>query len=98
MASEQTDVLIVGAGLAGLSTAVFLGLHGVSALVIDRHPGTSILPKARGQNPITMEALRVAGVTEAIRAARPPGRPEITSVVSESMAGRLICCSVRPWY
>jgi putative polyketide hydroxylase len=87
--TEHTDVLIVGAGLAGLSTALFLGLHGVPALVVERHAGTSILPKARGQNPITMEALRTAGITDAIIAARPPGRPGITSVVSESMAGRV---------
>lgn len=89
MATERTDVVIVGAGLAGLSTAVFLGLHGVRALVVERHPSTSVLPKARGQNPITMEALRVAGIADAIRAAIPPGRPGITSVVSESMTGRV---------
>lgn len=89
MKTEHTDVLIVGAGLAGLSLAVFLGLNGVSAIVVERHERTSILPKARGQNPITMEALRTAGVTEAIRAAMPPGRPAITSVISESMAGKV---------
>lgn len=44
---EQADVVIVGAGLAGLSTAVFLGLHGVPATVLERHPGTSVQPKAR---------------------------------------------------
>ena len=89
MKTEHTDVLIVGAGLAGLSTALFLGLHGVSALLVEKREGTSTLPKARGQNPITMEALRTAGVTDAIKAAIPPGRPEITSVVSESMTGRV---------
>jgi 2-polyprenyl-6-methoxyphenol hydroxylase-like FAD-dependent oxidoreductase len=88
--TENADVLIVGAGLAGLSTAVFLGLHGISAVVAERREGTSILPKARGQNPITMEALRTAGVTDAIKAAIPPGRPEITSVISKSMAGPIL--------
>jgi 2-polyprenyl-6-methoxyphenol hydroxylase-like FAD-dependent oxidoreductase len=90
MATEETDVLIVGAGLAGLATAVFLGLHGVPALVVERHAGTSVLPKARGQNPVTMEALRTAGLADAIRAAAPPGKPGITSVISESMAGRVL--------
>jgi putative polyketide hydroxylase len=66
-------VVVVGAGLAGLSTAVFLGVHGVPALVVDRHPGTSVQPKARGQMPAVMEAFRVAGVDEAIVAATPPG-------------------------
>ena len=89
MKTEHTDVLIVGAGLAGLSLAVFLGLNGISAVVVERHESTSILPKARGQNPITMEALRTAGVTASIRAAMPPGKPAITSVISESMAGKV---------
>ena len=87
---EKRDVVIVGAGLAGLSTAVFLALNGVRALLIERNASTSILPKARGQNPITMEAMRVADVTGAIYAAKPPGAPGITSKVSESMTGRVI--------
>lgn len=90
MKTEKRDVVIVGAGLAGLSTAVFLAMNGVHPLVIERNASTSILPKARGQNPITMEAMRVAGITDAIYAARPPGKPGITSKVSESMTGKVI--------
>lgn len=90
MKLETHDVVIVGAGLAGLSTAVFLALNGVRAVVIERNASTSILPKARGQNPVSMEMLRVAGITDAIRAARPPGKPAITSVVSESLTGKVI--------
>lgn len=89
MRTEQKDVVIIGAGLAGLSFAMFLGLNGIKATVIERRGSTSILPKARGQNPVTMEALRTAGVAEAIHAAIPPGRPGITSVVSESMTGQV---------
>jgi len=87
MRSEQTPVLIVGAGLAGLSTAMFLGQHGVPALVVDRHPGTANQPKARGQSPTIMEAFRVAGVADAIIAAAPPGRPEMTIVIADSVTG-----------
>jgi 2-polyprenyl-6-methoxyphenol hydroxylase-like FAD-dependent oxidoreductase len=90
MKTETHDVVIVGAGLAGLSTAVFLALNGVRAVVIERNASTSILPKARGQNPVSMEMLRMAGITDAIRAARPPGKPAITSLVSESLTGRVI--------
>lgn len=90
MKNEQHEVVIVGAGLAGLSTAVFMALNGVRPLVIERNASTSILPKARGQNPITMEAMRVAGIREAIHAARPPGKPGITSLVSESLTGKVI--------
>jgi 2-polyprenyl-6-methoxyphenol hydroxylase-like FAD-dependent oxidoreductase len=90
MQAEKKDVVIVGAGLAGLSAAVFLALNGIRPLVVDRNPSTSVLPKARGQNPITMEAMRVAGVSDAIYAACPPGVPGITSKVSECMTGKVL--------
>ncbi|KAA5833650.1 FAD-binding monooxygenase [Saccharopolyspora hirsuta] len=69
--SERTPVLIVGAGLAGLSTAVFLGLHGTPSLVVERHPSTSTHPKARGQQHDAMEALGYAGLAEAMVEASP---------------------------
>lgn len=90
MTIHKTPVLIVGAGLGGLSTALFLGLHGVPALAVERHPGTATQPKARGQGPTVMEGLRVAGVMDRILAATPPGRPEMTIVIAESVAGRVL--------
>ena len=87
MRTEQIPVLIVGAGLAGLSTALFLGHHGVPAVVVDRHPGTANQPKARGQSPTIMEAFRAVGVADAILAATPPGRPEMTIVICDSVTG-----------
>lgn len=89
MQREQIDIIIVGAGLAGLSTAMFLGQHGVRSIVVERRKSTSILPKARGQNPVTMEALRTLGVADAIHAAIPPGKPAITSLVTESLTGKV---------
>jgi 2-polyprenyl-6-methoxyphenol hydroxylase-like FAD-dependent oxidoreductase len=80
-------VLIVGAGLAGLSTAAFLGLHGVEALVVERHPGTSNQPKARGQSPETMEALKVLGLDRAMVAASPSMK--LTIIIAESLTGRV---------
>ncbi|MFI0424342.1 FAD-dependent monooxygenase [Spongiactinospora sp. 9N601] len=64
MSDQRVPVLIVGAGLSGLSTATFLGLHGVPALVVERHPTTSQHPKAYGQYPHVMEALRLAGLEQ----------------------------------
>lgn len=88
MSNERTPVLVVGAGLAGLSTAMFLGVHGVRALVVERHKTTSIYPKARGQFPHTMEALRVAGVASHMIEASPPD-PRFRIAVAESVTGRV---------
>ena len=46
MEHEDVPVLIVGGSLVGLSTAVFLGHHGVPSLVLERHRGTAIHPRA----------------------------------------------------
>lgn len=85
---EHVPVLIVGAGLAGTSTAMFLGLHGVPALLVERHPSTSNQPKARGQSWHTMEALAVAGVAERVRAAGYDVSLGMPIVIAESVTGR----------
>ena len=65
---QDTDVIIVGGGLAGLSTALFLRESGARCLLVERHPGTSVHPRARGVNVRTMEIRRAAGLEPAIRA------------------------------
>ena len=46
----ETDVVVVGAGPVGLTTSIALSQHGVEHVVVERHPGTSVAPKARGIN------------------------------------------------
>ena len=67
-AVEQIDVLVVGAGPAGLATAISLARHGSSPLVVERHPGTSIFPRATLVSTRTMECLRTWGLDEDVRA------------------------------
>ncbi|MFF8810785.1 FAD-dependent oxidoreductase [Streptomyces pactum] len=62
-------VLIVGGSLVGLSTSLFLGRLGVPHLLVEKHPGTSLHPRGRGNNVRTMELLRTAGVADAVREA-----------------------------
>ncbi|WP_345031337.1 aklavinone 12-hydroxylase RdmE [Kutzneria kofuensis] len=71
MDTTRVQVLVVGAGLAGTATAMFLADRGIDTLVVERHPGTSLHPKAAGQNPRTMELLRTAGVVDEVLAASP---------------------------
>ncbi|MCL6667024.1 MULTISPECIES: FAD-dependent oxidoreductase [Streptomyces] len=66
---HRTPVLIVGGSLVGLSTSVFLGRLGVEHTLVERHAGTSIHPRGRGNNVRTMELFRVAGVEPAIHRA-----------------------------
>ncbi|WP_314177985.1 FAD-dependent monooxygenase [Streptomyces winkii] len=65
---ERTAVLVVGGSLVGLSTAVFLAQQGVPCAVVERHPGTSIHPRARGITARSMELFRQVGLEDAVRA------------------------------
>ena len=62
----DVDVLIVGGGGCGLTAALLLADLGVDAMLIERHPMTSPLPKAHILNPRTMEIFRQAGVADEI--------------------------------
>src|SRR4051812_7644849 len=70
----DVDVLVVGAGPSGLTTAISAARHGASVLVIERHSSLSRFPKATGVRPRTMEILRSWGLEEAVRAAAQPAR------------------------
>ncbi len=65
MTFDHTPVLIVGGSVVGLSTAMFLAMHGVECALVERHPSTSIHPRAVGYYPRTMELLRSAGLEQA---------------------------------
>jgi putative polyketide hydroxylase len=68
-AVHEVPVLIVGGSLVGLSTSLFLGRLGVRHTLVERHAGTSIHPRGRGNNVRTMELFRVSGTEPAIHQA-----------------------------
>ena len=68
----ETSVLIVGGGGSGLCAASFLADLGVDTVLIERHPGTSPLPKAHYLNQRTMEVLRHHGMADAVYAHAAP--------------------------
>ncbi|MFC5723484.1 FAD-dependent monooxygenase [Streptomyces gamaensis] len=61
-------VLVVGGGPVGLSTAMFLGRHGVPAVLVEKREDTSLLPRAPGLQARTMELFRAAGCVADVRA------------------------------
>src|SRR5688572_21474584 len=65
----QIPILIVGGGPAGLSSSILLSRYGVRSLLVERHPSTSIHPKATGISTRTMELFRDWGLEPRIREA-----------------------------
>jgi 2,4-dichlorophenol 6-monooxygenase len=61
---SEVSVLIVGGGGCGLAAAVMLADLGVDTLVVERHPGTAVMPKAHILNPRTLEIFRQHGLSE----------------------------------
>jgi 2-polyprenyl-6-methoxyphenol hydroxylase-like FAD-dependent oxidoreductase len=86
----EVPVLIVGGGPVGLTASILLSRQGIRSLLVERHPGTAIVPKARGINARTMETYRQIGIEQAIRDAGLA--PERTGLIvwTESLAGREI--------
>ncbi|MEV4477394.1 FAD-dependent oxidoreductase [Nonomuraea sp. NPDC049504] len=88
MSERNVPVLIVGGGITGLTTALFLSWHGVRCTLVERHPDLLTHPRARGLTPRTMELYRQAGLEQAIRdAAYVGGGFTWTPVVADTLAG-----------
>jgi 2-polyprenyl-6-methoxyphenol hydroxylase-like FAD-dependent oxidoreductase len=77
LASTSTDVLVVGAGPAGLATAVAALRHGAQVLVVERRAGTSTIPRATGISTRTMEIFRQWDLATAVRAGGIDCEPQV---------------------
>src|ERR1700722_10227409 len=65
----EAEVLVVGGGLVGLTTALLLRHHGVEVTLIEKRPGTSPQPKARRFHMRSMEIFRELGLAGLVREA-----------------------------
>jgi 2-polyprenyl-6-methoxyphenol hydroxylase-like FAD-dependent oxidoreductase len=89
VAQEDAPVLIAGGSLVGLSMAVFLGHHGVPSLVVERHRGTAIHPRAALVSQRTIEAYRAVGLQQEIEEAAAREFVQNGAIVSvESLGGK----------
>jgi putative polyketide hydroxylase len=86
----DVPVLISGGGPVGLAASLLLSQHGVRSLLVERHPGTALTPKARGINARTMEVFRQCGIDAAVRAAGLAEGGTGLIVWTETLTGREI--------
>ena len=63
----ETQVLIVGGGLNGLASALFLSQQGVACHLVKRNETTALLLRAAGVTARTMELFASLGLGPAIR-------------------------------
>jgi putative polyketide hydroxylase len=86
MAAREVDVLVVGAGPAGLTAAATLRRYGVEVLVLERKARLSPHPRATVIGTRSMELLRSWGLEDEIRAGGDPD-VEWLGLVTETLAG-----------
>jgi len=92
----DVPVLIAGGGPVGLTASFLLSRLGIRSLLVERHPGTAIHPKARGINARTMEVFHQQGIEDEVRAAGLPPERVGFIVWTKTLAGEEIERRV-PW-
>ncbi len=94
MNDYDVPVLIVGGSLVGMTSAALLGSHGIRSLVVERHRGPAIHPRAALILQRSMEILRTAGLEDIIRTKSAEQFDQDAAIMAvESLAGEEIA-----WY
>jgi 2-polyprenyl-6-methoxyphenol hydroxylase-like FAD-dependent oxidoreductase len=73
METLHADVLIVGAGPAGLAMAIELGTRGIAVRLVERNSRGGVAPRAKTTNVRTRTHLRRWGLADTLAAASPLG-------------------------
>lgn len=90
------DVLVVGSGPAGSSSALFLASLGVDVLVVSKYSTTADTPRAHITNQRTVEIMRDLGIEDQILAEAAPHEQIGETVICTTIAGEELG-RVRSW-
>ncbi|MEY2619687.1 MAG: hypothetical protein RL522_2689 [Pseudomonadota bacterium] len=94
--TEEIDVLVVGAGPMGATTALALARHGVRVRMINRYNWTANTPRAHITNQRAVEVLRDLGVEQDARREATPWEWMGDTLFTTSFAGPEIA-RLRTW-
>lgn len=83
--NPNTQVVIVGGSLVGLSAALFLAWRGIPTIVVEKHRGSAQHPRAIGFTELTLEHYRAVGIQDRIPQAAPNMR--LRRIKVESLTG-----------
>src|SRR3954469_15097086 len=87
MHTTETDVLIIGAGPAGLSSALFLSQYGVKNVLLERYRWLAHTPRAHITNQRAVEILRDMGLEDEVVQKATPQELMGNQVFCTSLAG-----------
>jgi 2-polyprenyl-6-methoxyphenol hydroxylase-like FAD-dependent oxidoreductase len=96
VSEQEVPVLVVGGSLVGLTTSVLLASHGVRHMLIERHRGTAIHPRAASFHQRTMEIFRSVGLQQAVEAAAEREFVQNGAIISvDALSGKELACFYR---
>ncbi len=96
VSEQEVPVLVVGGSLVGLTTSVLLASYGVRHMLIERHRGTAIHPRAASFHQRTMEIFRSLGLQQAVEAAAEREFVQNGAIISvDALSGKELACFYR---